>query len=45
VVVVVGVTLAEPERGRAVVLMLGVMLTEVAWVLFQVSTTDWPTVI
>lgn len=39
---VAGVTLAEPESGRAAVLMLGVMATEVALVLAQASVTAWP---
>jgi hypothetical protein len=37
-----GLTVAEPESGRAAELMLGLMLTEVAFVLVQVSTTGWP---
>jgi hypothetical protein len=45
VVVFAGVTLAEPESARAVALTLGLMLTEVALVLLQVRTTDWPAVI
>jgi hypothetical protein len=44
-VVTAGETLVEPERGRAVALILGAMLTEVAWVLDHVSTTDWPALI
>jgi hypothetical protein len=40
VVVLPGVTLAEPDSGKAVALILGAMLTELALVLFQVSTTD-----
>lgn len=38
-------TLAEPESGRAEALILGSTVTEVALVVVQVSTTDWPAVI
>jgi hypothetical protein len=41
-VVLPGVTLAEPDSGKAAALIPGAMLTEVALVLFQVSTTGWP---
>jgi hypothetical protein len=41
-VVLPGVTLAEPESGKAAALIAGAMLTDTALVLFQVSTTDWP---
>lgn len=37
-----GVTLTEPDRGSAAVLTLGVMVTEVALVVDQVSATGWP---
>jgi hypothetical protein len=43
--VVAGVTVAVPATGRVAVLMLGAMVTEVALVLLQVRTTDWPVVI
>jgi hypothetical protein len=43
--VLAGVTVAEPDNGRAAVPMLGAMATEVALVLAQVSATDWPAAI
>jgi hypothetical protein len=45
VVVLPGVTLAEPDSGKAAALILGAMLSEAVLVLFQVSMTDWPSVI
>jgi hypothetical protein len=42
VVVALGVTVAEPDTGNAVELKLGAITTEVALVLFQVRTTDFP---
>jgi hypothetical protein len=45
VVVDFGVTVAEPDSGNAVVLKLGAIATEVAFVLFQVNLTDCPVVI
>jgi hypothetical protein len=45
VVVLVGATLAEPDTGRAAALTLGLMLTEVASVLVQVSVAVWPLLI
>jgi hypothetical protein len=36
------VIVAEPDTGNAVELKLGAITTEVAFVLFQVNTTDFP---
>jgi hypothetical protein len=45
VVVLVGATLAEPDNASVVVLTLGLMLTEVASVLVQVSVAVPPLLI
>jgi hypothetical protein len=45
VVVLAGVTVAEPDTGSAVELTLGAIVTEVALVVVHVSVSDWPAVI